>query len=91
MAVINVILWIFVIVPVVELIVRCTLAAIYGTEDGFGINITHYGLDGFRHMFYFLLFYGFFYFILWGILLIVAILFTIVTMKCAKKRELLES
>lgn len=83
---VAIILWGMVITPMIRLVLKCINAYYYGVRPGFNEGRTFYGMQGFRVKLKMEMFYGFVNVILWGILFIVAVIFTIWMTK--KRKEI---
>ena len=85
MIVFDVALWVAVIIPIIKLLLLCINAYYEGVSPSFNDGPVYYGMKGFRMMFWIMMFYGFFYVILWTIIFIAAVIFTIYMIRRIKK------
>ena len=54
----------------------CLEAYYTGAKPSFNEGPVYYGMEGFKMMFRMMMFYGFFYVIMWGLVFLVTIIFT---------------
>lgn len=87
MIAIDTALWIAVILPLVKLFTICMKAYYIGAKPSFNDGPVYYGMKGFRMMFWIMMFYGLYYVILWVIIFIAAVIFTIYMIRRMKKTK----
>ena len=85
MITIDTALWVAVILPIIKLFTICMKAYYMGAKPSFNEGPRFYGMEGFETMFWMMMFYGFFYVILWVIIFIAAVIFTIYMIRRMKK------
>lgn len=74
---INIILWIATMIPILILLYNCFYSAIYGAYHGFNGDVMIYGIAAFMDTFFACLIFGVLYDIIWFVLFIIALGFTI--------------
>ncbi|RKM55849.1 hypothetical protein D6853_09895 [Butyrivibrio sp. X503] len=84
---IDIFLWSAVILPIIKLFMICAKAYYSGAKPSFNEGPVYYGMEGFKMMFWMMMFYGFSYVIVWVLVFLVTVFFTIYMILRIKKQN----